>query len=190
MRDCIRGIDRSGSHSAVLQQRVKICTIASPIVPCRKGLLASGIQLSPSHSSVGLGDTVCDQLECIPGVVEDAALQLFGDARWATESGPDIKVFSVIHTVANGSTAKVFQKFAFQNELETAAQKFLAERQVANDADTSTMDLPASMAPVTKLVGNKVEKRSLEKPKMGRQRNVATRAVVGRSEKMEEKLPT
>lgn len=53
------------------------------------------------------------QMASIPVHIEDAVTQRFGDARRATESGPDTKKISVIKTVVNEALAKGRQSAAF-----------------------------------------------------------------------------
>lgn len=53
-------------------------------------------------------DTVCDEFERIPVLVEDTLLRPFGDVEWAAESSPDINVLWLISTAVNRSVAEAF----------------------------------------------------------------------------------
>lgn len=78
------------------------------------------------------------------------------------DSSPDPKVLSVICTVVSRFVAMAFQSSAFQNAVERADQKYLAETHVPSDVATDTIDLLVLTVTVGKFVRSEVEKRSHE----------------------------
>lgn len=104
-----------------------------------------------------------EQITSFPGVVGDAVVDLIGDAGRAIKSGPDSKVMAVLRTVVILSVAKGFQFSIWHTAVELAVKKCVAERHIADDLATRTIDLPAFIVPVAKFVKNKIEKRSLSR---------------------------
>lgn len=148
----------------------------------------STIWPTQSRSSARTENTIHDQFVSIPGVVKDSAVRRFGGSGRTTESRPATGFFSVIFTVINGSIAKTFQSSVFQSSVERAVQKCLADSKFTKVIKTRAVDLRTPIVSVVKFVRNVVEKRSVEKAEMDRNRNVSNKSVVGHKKKAEDEL--